>query len=203
MGIKNIIQGAKHAAQLLTGEQHKDSRFSSTKTFDAEPAARQAFERATQKLFGVEAWSDISALSSTFTLYDAAGNRKTAQTPQVGDYISIELPGPFPQNWVQVTEIHTGKNEAQFTVKPSQSPQPEDSPQEVKHFFTAEASSTFLVKLEGNILSAYEIGKDEVVNNQGAQAGDRPVVNTLVAAGGWAGFQKLQWQLLTDYLVDV
>lgn len=203
MGIKNIIQGAKQAAQLLTGEQSKDSLFTSTKTFADEHAASQAFERAIEKLFQVEAWSDISALSSTFTLHDARGNRKTAQTPQVGDYICIELPGPFPENWVQVTKVYTGPKEAHFTVKPSHSPQPENSPQEVKHFFTAEASSTFQVKLDGNTLTASEIGKDEVVNNQNVEAGDRPVVNTLIAAGGWAGFQKIQWQLLTDYLVDV
>jgi hypothetical protein len=203
MGIKDFIRGAKQAAQLLTGEQAKDSQFSSKQTYPDKPRAAQAFEKSKQKLFHVEAWSDISALSSTFTLYDATGNRKKDQAVQAGDYICIQLPGPFPQNWVQVTDLLTQEHEAYFTVSPSQSPltQKEDNPDEVKHFFTEQASSTFKVRLENNTLTAYEIGKDEVVNNQGEQAGDRPVVNTLVAAGGWAGFQKIQWQLVTDYLV--
>ena len=202
MGIKDIIKGAKQAAQLLTGEQAKDSQFSSTQTYPDEPAAAHAFERSKEKLFKVEAWSAISSLSSTFTLYDASGKRKKDQPVQAQDYICIQLPGPFPENWVQVTSVHSGEKEAHFTVSPSQSPrtQQEDNPGEVKHFFTGQASSTFKVTQEGNTLTACEIGKDEVVNNQGEQAGDRPVVNTLVAAGGWAGFQKVQWQLVTDYL---
>jgi hypothetical protein len=148
----------------------------------------------------VESWSAISALSSTFTLHDAGGNRKKGQPVQLGDYICIKLPGPLPENWVQVTNVQINELEVQFTVSPSQSPRKEEPPQEVKHFFTSEASSTFKVTQQGNTITASEIGKDEVVNNQGEQAGDRPVVNTLIAAGGWAVFQKIQWQLVTDYL---
>ncbi|QHT72177.1 hypothetical protein GXP67_26440 [Rhodocytophaga rosea] len=202
MGIKDIIKGAKQAAQLLTGEQSKDTRFSSKQTYIDEQTAAQAFEKAKEKLFRVEAWSAISALSSTFTLHDTSGKRKKDQPVQSGDYICIQLPGPLPENWVQVQHVHTDGKEASFTVKPSQSPHEKESPQEVKHFFTAEASSTFQIIKEGNTLTASEIGKDEVVNNQAEEAGDRQVVNTLVAAGGWAGFQKIQWQLVTDYLVD-
>lgn len=202
MGIKNIIKGARQAVQLLTGEQSKDTRFSSIQTYPDEPTAAQAFEKSKEKLLGVEAWSAISALSSTFTLYDGTGIRKKDQAVQAGDYICIQLPGPLPENWVQVTHVHSGENEAHFTVKPSHSPQKQATDTEVEHFFTAEASSTFQVKREGNTLTASEIGKDEVVNNQGEQAGDRPVVNMLIAAGGWAGFQKIQWQLVTDYLAD-
>jgi hypothetical protein len=50
-------------------------------------------------------------------------------------------------------------------------------------------------------LFAFEIGKNEGINNQGEDAGDRKLINTLIAEGGWAGFQELQWKKLTDYLV--
>src|SRR4028119_1849282 len=99
MGIKKIIQGAKHASQLLTGEESKDTSFSSVQKYADPATAAQAFERAKGKLLYVETWSDISALSSTFILYNASGKRKEGQAVQVGDYIRIQLPGPFPENW--------------------------------------------------------------------------------------------------------
>lgn len=204
MGIKDIIHGAKQAGQLLTGDESKDTSFSSSQSYADEQLATQAFKRSVQKLFHVEEWSDISALSSTFTLHDASGNRKKDQHPKTGDYICIKLPGPLPENWVKVVSVQLTEKEAQFTVSPSESPlEQKDSPQQpVQHFFREQASSTFKVKQEGNTIIAWEIGKDEVVNNQGEQAGDRSVINTLVAAGGWALFQKMQWQMVTDYLVD-
>jgi hypothetical protein len=202
MGIKDFIEEAKHAGQLLKGEESKDTTFSSTHTYTDVQTATQAFANSKERLFQVEAWSAISALSSTFTLYDAAGKRKKEQPIQLGDYICIQLPGPLPENWVRVVGMHATEAEAEFTVSPSESPmQQEENQQQIKHFFTQQASSTFRVKQEGNTISGWEIGKNEVVNNKGAQAGDRSVVNTLVAAGGWALFQKIQWQMLTDYFV--
>jgi hypothetical protein len=71
---------------------------------------------------------------------------------------------------------------------------------QVAHFFGGEATSTFRVELKGNTLVASEIGRDERINNQGDEAGGRAVVNTLIAEGGWALFQEMQWKKLTDYL---
>lgn len=43
--------------------------------------------------------------------------------------------------------------------------------------------------------------KNEGINNKGKEAGNRKLINTLIAEGGWAAFQKFQWEKLTDYLV--
>lgn len=48
---------------------------------------------------------------------------------------------------------------------------------------------------------AYEIGRTQGIYNKGREAGEREIVNILIAEGGWAGFQKLQWKKLTDYLI--
>ncbi|WP_162343587.1 hypothetical protein [Cyclobacterium salsum] len=45
--------------------------------------------------------------------------------------------------------------------------------------------------------------KNEFVNNEGDQAAGRDWINTLMAGGGWLGFQKLQWKNLTEYLVHL
>ena len=48
-----------------------------------------------------------------------------------------------------------------------------------------------------------EIGVNEAINNQDAEAGSKGLINTIVSEGGWAGFQKYQWKNLTDYLVGL
>ena len=40
-----------------------------------------------------------------------------------------------------------------------------------------------------------------MINNKGEEAGDRKMINTLLAETGRVGFQQFQWKLLTDYLV--
>lgn len=124
--------------------------------------------------------------------------------PEIGYFIKIVLPGSNLENWVKVTAIHATDTMAEFTVHPSERPKELDQEQEViEHFFSKEASSTFRVVRQGNTLSAYEIGKNEGINNQGQEAGNRALLNTLVAEGGWAGIQALQWDKLTRYLVHL
>ncbi|HEX8528528.1 MAG TPA: hypothetical protein VF646_00830, partial [Cytophagales bacterium] len=119
--------------------------------------------------------------------------------------IRVDLPGPVPENWVRVTRVAAGDEAAEFTVQPSRDPREggEGTGQETEHFFRHEARSTFRVALEGNTLIASEIGRHESINNQGAEAGNRALVNTVVAKGGWAVGQQMQWKKLTDYLVHL
>jgi hypothetical protein len=102
-----------------------------------------------------------------------------------------------------VVDIRVEENLANFTVSPSEDPQKRHAAgeQEIEHFFIKEATSTFQVELHGNRLIALEIGKNEGINNQGEEAGSRGILNTLIAEGGWAFFQKVQWEKLTSYLV--
>ena len=204
MGLKDITNKIKKEIGVLQGEDTKDKLYSQENTFPDEPRAVQAYEQARQKLFNVNAWSDLSGINSTFKVYESTG--ALAQTDKVanGQYIKIILPGLAPENWVQVTDIREEQNEAEFTVHPSPAPEPlTENPTEVKHFFTKEASSTFRVERQGTTLKAYEIGKNEGINNQGEEAGNRAIINTLIAEGGWAGFQAIQWDKLTSYLVHL
>jgi hypothetical protein len=201
--LKKIVETAKNEVRALQGEESKDKLFTSEREYPDEVSAGQAFAESKIKLFNIDAWSDLPGLSSTFELYDKSGNRKQALRPEIGDYIWIGLPGPLPKNWVQVVGLHEDEAMASFIVSPSEDPQ-EKSPEghtETKHFFTHEATSTFQVELHGKRIMAKEIGHDEVVNNKGEEAGNRKLINTLIAGGGWAFFQKVQWEKLTDYLV--
>lgn len=204
MSLGDFLDNAKREARVIQGEATKDTRFSSEHPYPDAASAAEAFARAREKLFHVDGWSTLPGFSARFGLYDQAGLRKTGG-PAVGDCVRITLPGPLPENWVTVTDVRTGPHEAQFTVSPCGNPKAraENAEGEVAHFFGGEATSTFRVELQGNTLVASEIGRNERINNQGDEAGGRAVVNTLIAEGGWALFQEMQWKKLTDFLAHL
>jgi len=200
MAQKGITDQVQHEANVIQGEETKDKVYASQHTFPDQASAQEAFSRSVEKLLNVNGWSGLSMFTADFVLHDRAGTPKAGGSPQVGDFIQILLPGPMPENWVQVVDSATNEKRVEFTVKPSKDPRNPQS-EEVKHFFHAEASSTFRVELSEKTLTASEIGKHEGINNEGPQAGDRALVNTVIAEGGWLFYQRLQWKVLTDYLV--
>ncbi len=208
MGLKDIFNKltdkVEHEVNAAMGEEGKDKLFSTENEYETEAEARAAFQKSVDKLFYVNGWSDIGGINSTFTHYTHYGQPAKGKKAGVGDYIKIELPGAKIENWVQVVNIKNDETGTEFTVRPSAKPEEKQEPgegEETKHFFTEEASSTFRVERIGTKIIAYELGLNEVINNDGEEAGGRGALNTLIAEGGWAFFQKLQWDKLTAYLV--
>lgn len=202
MGIKKIVDKIKEEVKVLKGEEGKDKVYRNEQDYPDAASARTAFEESKKKLFNVNLWSNLEGINSTFELYDDRGRKTTAELPEIGYYLKITLPGAEVENWVQVNDIKTTENLAEFTVQPSNKPNPSANDEEVtEHFFTEDATSTFRVELRDTKLIGSEIGKNEYINNQGEESGDRSMLNTLIAEGGWAGFQGLQWDKLTSYLV--
>ncbi|MBK6264056.1 hypothetical protein JKA74_03320 [Marivirga sp. S37H4] len=196
------MENLKKEKKIVEGKESKNETYSSKNQYSDEQKATEAYQRAAEKLFNVNRWTRLPGISSTFQLYNRRGEGKDTVKVQVNDYIKIELPGPFPENWVVVTDIKEEENLAEFTVSPSSNPTDKgEGQEEVDHFFIDEATSTFRVKKVDNTIFGYEVGKNEGINNQGKEAGERKLVNTLIAEGGWAGFQKFQWEKLTDYFV--
>jgi hypothetical protein len=201
MGLKSFIKDIGHELNVAAGNEGKDKQYANSQTYPDREAASEALEKSKQKLFDVNGWSAMKGINSKFMLHDQHGQPVSGK-PREGYYIKIELPGPAIENWVQIREIHDEADMAEFTVHPSEKPEEKSDPNaEVKHFFTKEASSTFRVSRTDNLIKAEEIGLNEVINNQGEESGNRTVLNTLIAEGGWAAFQKIQWDKLTKYLV--
>lgn len=202
MKLKAIVEQIQHESRVVQGEATKDMTYESHNTYPDESVASEAFAHSVAKLFNVNGWSALSSISADFALYDPIGKSKSDGVVEVGDFIQIELPGPTPINWVRV--IHQAKEEklAEFTVQPCPDPLA-NKPDQIEHFFSEQARSTFRVELAGCTLSAYEIGQQEAINNQQPQAGERALINTFIAETGWLFYQKIQWKLLTDYLVHV
>lgn len=203
MGIRDLFRGLKKEKKVVEGEAVKDKVYTSKNEFSSRETAEKEFRGSVEKLFNVSVWSKLPGVTSSFQLYDSHGKEKQADKPQLNDFIKIILPGPVPENWVIVTDIKEEENMAEFTVSPSKDPTEKGEDQEeIAHFFIDDATSTFKVELKDRIIYAWEIGKNEGINNQKEkEAGKRKFINTLIAEGGWAGFQAFQWQKLTDYLV--
>lgn len=201
MGLKSFISEIGHELSAAAGNEGKNKQYSNCQSYPDNLQAREALEKSKHKLFDVNGWSAMKGINSKFMLHDQSG-KPVSGNPQKGYFIKIELPGPPIENWVQISEIRNEADMAEFTVNPSEKPaQKSDPDAEVKHFFTKEASSTFRVSRKENTIQADEIGLNEVINNQGEESGNRNVLNTLIAEGGWAAFQKIQWDKLTKYLV--
>lgn len=201
MVFKRLFNKIKEEKELIQGEATRGKLFTSNHIYPTPDEARKEFKRAVNKLFDINRWSKLPGFTSTFQLYDAEGLEKQSTMPQKGDYVKIVLPAPAPANWVVVADIQQEEDKVEFTVSPSINPtKAKDEQDKIEHFFIPEASSTFRVQRDGNILAAFEIGKNEGINND-EEAGNRKLINTLIAEGGWAGIQDLQWNKLTDYLV--
>lgn len=199
---KAITDQIQHEVEVAQGDATNDVEYSSRHTFSDEVTAKEAFVRSVEKLLNVNGWSALSNFTADFALFDPVGRSKPDGPVEEGDFIRIVLPGPLPQNWVRVIHKAMQEKQAEFTVQPSADPG-DDKPEKIAHFFCQSARSTFRVVLSGTTISAYEIGEHEAINNQGPQAGDRAILNTLIAEAGWLFYQKLQWKLLTDYLVHL
>lgn len=195
----------KKEVQVLKGEESKDRLYMTTRPFDDDDAAAFEFGRCKERLFNVNRWSDIpGAANSGFALFDSVGEPLTeSQRVEKGDFIRIDLPGPLPYYWVKVTSVTDDDDIGEFVVQPAYDPTRRDDTTVTDHFFRDQARSVFRVERKGNEISAMEIGLNETINNQGEESGDKGFVNTLVAQGGWAGFQKYQWQNLTDYITGI
>ena len=202
MKLNAVVEQIQHEGKLVQGEASRDITYESHHPYPDESATKTAFASSVAKLTNVNGWSSLSSLSADFALYDPIGRAKPDGPVGIGDFIQIVLPGPAPANWVRVIHQQTSDDLAEFTVQPC--PDPLDgNPDQIAHFFTDQSRSTFRVELIGSTLSAYEIGQDEVINNHQPQAGQRGLINTVVAETGWLFYQKMQWKLLTDYLVHL
>lgn len=171
------------------------------------------FEAAKQRLLNINYWHIISGKGSTeFKLTDKYGNPLKSKMPRIGNLIRIKLKAPQNKSgggydWVRIEAFkHTKdhlKDEEQygFRVRPVQNPFNKNS--ESAHFYTSDASSTFLLKRQGAILSAMEIGRNEIPNSS-PESFLNKIRNIAVAIAAMAGLAHPQWKgLVTGILKGV
>lgn len=166
------------------------------------------FKLLKERFFAVNQWKSYCGEGfADFKLYDDEGN-EVVRTPQVRDFIRIDIPGPGEKaakgyDWVEITDICFQEDNISesimITCNPSKDPEDKHS-KHIAHFYSAKATSTFMISRTATHLKAAVYGRNEAPN---FNAGLIDVVrNLMVAAGGMIGVSKIQWKKLSDGFLD-
>jgi hypothetical protein len=187
-----------------TGAQ---SNTAETATFDSPAQAKAFYEEVKQRLLHVNGWQGwAGAATAQFQLTDAGGI-EVDRAVQQGDHFKIDIPGPGPvtgdgYDWVRVETIEEQDTpemeEVAVQVRPATNPN--NNMPDVAHFFSEEASSSFIVRREGNSVTAAVHGRNEKPNTHAEKLVDK-ARNAAVATGAVTAFSKLQWKSLVTGLL--
>lgn len=180
-------------ARAKVETEEKTSVSSAERRFATEAEAKENFALLSEKLLLVEKWNFSSGIS-TFTLFDRGGEKKNAQA-QTGDFIRIKMPMTGKEDWVKITEIDTDFDELIITVQPTYDPTAEpDARETTSHFFTADSSNNFCLRLRQNVIEMYVIGLNEATNTKETNGVLESVRNLATAnLGHYLGVQKAEW----------
>ena len=163
--------------------------------------AKDFFAVAKKRLFEIADWGNISeGISAAFTLTDPQGDVKNS-FPAVGDHIRINIPGPGSTagggyDWVRIELVQQdGDSDKEFAllkVRPSADPGIREG---TAHFFDSGATSSFMVKREGNFIAAEIHGRNEKPNTESKKLTDK-IRNFVVGTAATSGLSEIQWQKL-------
>ncbi len=187
----------------------KQNDITTSQTFNTVEEAERSFYRACKRLLNPPIWHDLAGdFSASFTLVNADGVEQH-RLVMVNDYFKVNIPGPATQagdnyDWVQVKAIddHSDDNAEPYIamrIRPSSNPLKKE--EGTAHFFKSLASSSFIVSIEGNKVSASYHGRNEMINTDTGNFTDK-VRNTIVATGAFAGLSEMQWSALIKALLQ-
>jgi len=176
--------------------------------FTTEAQAIHFFQTVKERLLDINRWTEIAGIQmSKFFLTDASGNPVQRKATS-GDHIKIDIPGPGSQtgegyDWVTIEEIKSeiidGTEVLSMTARPSANPNANSD--DIAHFLSEEATSTFQVKRSGTTIYAEEHGRNEKPNINTDNKLDN-IRNTFVGWGAKIGFSYPQWKSLVKGLLD-
>lgn len=185
-----------------------ESNTVSEQHFPTEAEARQFYATVRSRLLRVNRWHEWAGPGSAkFELTDAAGNI-VIRDPLPGDHFKIDIPGPGSQtgdgfDWVRIEAVEEAGDAhtdcVLIRVRPATNPHNENP--DVAHFFSGEATSNFVVKRVGTLVSAGVHGRNEKPNLAAEAIVDK-LRNSAVATGAVTAFSKLQWKALVNGLVQ-
>lgn len=191
-------------------EQQEGTEINVEESIDlsSEEEAKDFFSSVKERLLKINQWKDwAGALSAGFQLTDEEG-KEIDSIPKAGNYFKINIPAPGivtgeGYDWVLVEEVKQEKeNDCEYVaikVRPASSPVNEK--EDVAHFFTDEATSNFIVRRDGNKITAGVYGRNEKPNVKADTLIDT-IRNAVVGTGAVTAFAKLQWKALVSGLLE-
>lgn len=176
------------------------------RTLSGRHEAVRLFNQSVQRLLHINNWKEYSGKKGAeFTLTDSLGNTLNRHEPQTGDLIKIKLPAPSNiqgsgYDWVRIEKMEhlsdflTDEEVFGMRVRPVQNPyEPAGGS---AHFYTSDATSTFLIYRIKSIVYAMERGINEVPNTNTGFF--NKLRNLLIAIPAMFGLAKPQWQNLMN-----
>lgn len=166
--------------------------------------AIELYHSCVERLLNANQWEELAGgLSAKFSLTDNKGV-PVQRSVRLGDFFRIAIPGPGNlegdgYDWVmveQLNESHDAGNDEERTfiqVRPAGNPGNDHN--DTAHFFSDQATSTFMVRRKGNEVTASIHGRNEFPNTSTTTTVDK-LRNAVVAAGALAGISSLQWKAL-------
>lgn len=165
--------------------------------------ATDLFQLAKTRLLNPAVWNDVAgAGTASFAIW----NNETAEAErpvQENDYLQIDIPGPGPAagegyDWVKVEALQenaVADADESVLLRVRASTSPANQEPGTAHFFTDDATSTFILQRLGLTVTCSYHGRNEKANTADVQAVDK-IRNGLVATGAVVGLSEVQWTAL-------
>lgn len=179
----------------------------SSVSFKEEAAAASFFKVAKERLLNVNEWHSVAGfVSGRFHLVNEEGLDLNGYVEK-DSFLKIDIPGPGSSegdgyDWVRVEklkEIDTVQvRSIGFRVRPCANP--DGRKNDTAHFYTDEATSTFIVTQENNKVTAQIIDLNLKPNNEASSLTDK-IRNVAVGIGAIGLFSKVQWKGLAEGIV--
>jgi len=173
-----------------------------------ESEAQRLYDTAKKKLLNVNNWNRIAgAVTARFQIIDKKGNEVDREV-QKGDYLRIDIPGPGTKegggfDWVLVEELNEIRQpfvqSVGFRVRPNENPFGQRN--ETAHFYSKEATSSFIIIREKTKIIAWIIDRNLRPNTEQESLADK-IRDVAVGISAIAGFSKVQWQGLANALIE-
>lgn len=176
-------------------------------TFETETEASNRFRILTQNLLKINDWSVNAGKNPTeFFIYNKNFQEKQLLAEE-GNLVKIKIPAPENKlgegfDWVIVRKIEvinqTDLEALLLQMKPHQCP--ENADKGIAHFYTDDATSTFVLAKKNKTIQFSIHGRNEIPNTE--KVGFiNSLRNFFVASGGIFGGSKLQWQNFSEEFV--
>lgn len=181
----------------------KQNDLGTTIVLNTDKQAGERYETACIRMFSPALWHSLAGvLSASFLAYGSNGE-PVERKLMMNDLIRIDIPGPGTKaghgyDWVKVDVIQDGNSDdgreemCGMRLRPT-APPGENA--ETAHFFQSSASSTFILRRSGSIVTASYHGRNEVPNTHMEHALDN-VRNAIITSGALAGLSEAQWMAL-------
>ncbi|MBE9464265.1 hypothetical protein ACFP1I_06275 [Dyadobacter subterraneus] len=169
--------------------------------------AKSIFDIAKSRLIDVNNWQNLAGkFLAAFQLTDSSGN-PTDSPVQEGMYFRIDIPGPGSKagdgyDWVKVEKIdfYRSENIESIGIRVRPAANPSSSNENVAHFYSQEATSTFTVTRELTKITAAVYDRNTKTNQDTNQLSDQ-LRNAIVGMSGIISFSRIQWKSLTDAII--